>query len=140
MISRVSRMGSALARQNKVLVNVIAVGFAALVSTLSLNLFLALFGMPLGSLSLDGLRLEILVFVIYNVAYLVFTRRRKALLVLAIVACVLFPVVAYNPAAQLGLLYYLREYLVLIVWPFLNVFFLNSFIEYVNRRRPQVGA
>ncbi|MBS1718540.1 MAG: hypothetical protein JSS72_12495 [Armatimonadetes bacterium] len=133
MINRVSHVGQTLARQNKVVVAIAAVVWASVVSVLALNLFQLVFGAEWQIASLDNLRLELLLFAIFNALMLKFQSLKKAPFALMVIGSlwVFFLQMRYG----FGPLAILRDICVAVCWPLLNLFVLDSFVASVNRRR-----
>ena len=110
-----------------------AIAVASVTSALMLVTFQLLFGQPVTAETLDVLRLDILVFGLFDAAYLVLKKRRFVMVMLAVILGLLIS--GYQAAYTGTMLGTMRLVAFLIVWPFLNVVLMSAVVAYARRQR-----
>lgn len=125
---------SRLSDLRKVAIGITAIAFASVTSAILLVIFQLLFGQPLTAETLDILRLDILVFGLFDAAYLVFKNRKFAMVILAVILGLLIS--GYQTAYTSTMLGTMRFVAFLISWPVLNVILMSAVVEFARRRQP----
>ena len=132
MIDRSSDTGVALAKQQKIVIGLLAVSFASVTSALLLNGFLLAFGQPWQLSTLDNVRTEVLTFALFDALVLKFKPRKATLVKLALVGSLwLFLLPATGPG--MSPLHFLRGVIALVAWPFLNLFLVDTALAMLRR-------